>query len=258
MQTSAAKTRMTTIETMMILNIVAPTPARSTGCASLTVMNSNSMPSRSRESTSFALRPSAKTLLDESFDSQSDPPWAEHQSQGLPGVQFDLFPRPLPRMRFWYDSTPRIAQGACGFLLLCCRGLKSVFLGSLFLGSVNLLFGLEPVVEFRTRLTTSLDMEFVGSAPDSFFERKRLDRRFLRACGFWHEGLPPGLPYHRRYLVGVFKQVTNLAGQIRGMRSRICQGIWVSDLAGCARGLVLVVRVLAKGAGTVRLARRRK
>ena len=30
------------------------------------------------------------------------------------------------------------------------------------------------------------------------------------------------------------KQVTNLAGQIRGMRSRICQDRWVSDLAGRA------------------------
>ena len=31
--------------------------------------------------------------------------------------------------------------------------------------------------------------------------------------------------------VGVMKQVTNLAGWIRGMRSRICQDIRVSDLA---------------------------
>ncbi len=31
--------------------------------------------------------------------------------------------------------------------------------------------------------------------------------------------------------VGVMKQVTNLAGWIRGIRSRICQDIRVSDLA---------------------------
>ena len=51
-----------------------------------------------------------------------------------------------------------------GFLLLCLK---------------HLFFGLEPVVEFRARLITSLDVEFVGSSPDSFFVRKRLDRGFV-------------------------------------------------------------------------------
>src|SRR5713226_1729872 len=36
---------------------------------------------------------------------------------------------------------------------------------------------------------------------------------------------------------GVVKWVTDSAGQIRGMRSRICQDRWVSDLARCADGL---------------------
>src|SRR5437879_13551782 len=74
-------------------------------------------------------------------------------------------------------------------LVAMCRGLKSVFPGSLFLGSANLLFGLEPVVEFRAGLIALEDVQLVGSPPDSLFKRQRLDRRFFRACGFWHGGI---------------------------------------------------------------------
>jgi hypothetical protein len=38
------------------------------------------------------------------------------------------------------------------------------------LDAANLLFGLEPVVEFRAGLIAFSDIEFVGAAPDSFFE----------------------------------------------------------------------------------------
>ena len=41
------------------------------------------------------------------------------------------------------------------------------FVNGLFLGSVDLFFGLEPVVKLRARLVASLDVEFVGSSPDS-------------------------------------------------------------------------------------------
>jgi hypothetical protein len=34
-----------------------------------------------------------------------------------------------------------------------------------------------------------------------------------------------------RRAVGVVKRVTDFAGQIQGMRSWICQDMWVSDLA---------------------------
>ncbi len=99
-----------------------------------------------------------------------------------------IFPMAASSNRTWSNSTPRVAQakGACGRLLLCCQGLKSVFPGSLLLDSANLLFGLEPIVEIRAGLIASLNVEFIGSTPDSLFKRKRLDRRLLRACGFWH------------------------------------------------------------------------
>ena len=47
---------------------------------------------------------------------------------------------------------------------------KSPFVDGVFFGLANLLFGLEPVVEFRTGLITSLNVEFMGSWSDSFFE----------------------------------------------------------------------------------------
>jgi len=39
-----------------------------------------------------------------------------------------------------------------------------------FLSLLNLLFGLEPVVEFRAGLIASLELEFVSSLSDSLFE----------------------------------------------------------------------------------------
>ena len=45
----------------------------------------------------------------------------------------------------------------------------------------------------------------------------------------------------------VLKHVADLTGQIRGMRSRICQDVWVADLAGCVADFCFVVRLLAEG-----------
>ena len=61
-----------------------------------------------------------------------------------------------------------------------CRELLGS--GPFFLGS-DLRFGLEPVIEFRAGLIASLDVEFVRSMADAFFEGERLDRAFLCACG---------------------------------------------------------------------------
>ena len=47
---------------------------------------------------------------------------------------------------------------------------SSARLGYLLLCLKHLLFGLEPVVEFRARLITSLDVQFVGSSLDSFLK----------------------------------------------------------------------------------------
>ena len=48
----------------------------------------------------------------------------------------------------------------------------------------HLLFGLEPIIEFRARLIAALDVEFVSATLNLFFERKRLDRGFpcFRRC----------------------------------------------------------------------------
>src|SRR5713226_2067498 len=55
----------------------------------------------------------------------------------------------------------------------------------------NLLFGLEPIVQLRARLITSLDVEFVGSPLDLFFEWKRLDQGFRCTRRRWHLRVPP-------------------------------------------------------------------
>jgi hypothetical protein len=62
------------------------------------------------------------------------------------------------------------------------RELKSDFRDGLLLGAANLLFGLEPVVEFRAGLIAFSDIAFVGSSPYAFVTRKRLERgSFARA-----------------------------------------------------------------------------
>jgi len=88
------------------------------------------------------------------------------------------------------------------------------FLGSLFLGSANLLFGLEPVVEFRAGLIALLNVEFIGSSSYSFFERKRLDRRLLRTCGFWHGDYLRRLRYHRNSPVGRYAGLPHKLGRM--------------------------------------------
>jgi hypothetical protein len=49
----------------------------------------------------------------------------------------------------------------------------------LFLCHADLLFGLEPIVELRARLVATLQVEFVGSLPDLFFEGELLDSTFF-------------------------------------------------------------------------------
>jgi hypothetical protein len=50
---------------------------------------------------------------------------------------------------------------------------------------------------------------------------------------------------------GVLKQVTDLSGQIRGIRPRICQDRWVANLAGSPAGLRAVVRRLPEACGVL-------
>ena len=59
--------------------------------------------------------------------------------------------------------------------LILAASARFRFVNDLLLCLKHLFFGLEPVVEFRARLIPSLDVEFVGSSPDSFLEWKRLD-----------------------------------------------------------------------------------
>src|SRR5439155_9238811 len=53
--------------------------------------------------------------------------------------------------------------------------------------------GLQPVIEFRSGLIASLDVEFMGSLADSFFERQRLGRRFFCVGGCRHKDQPPAI-----------------------------------------------------------------
>jgi hypothetical protein len=52
---------------------------------------------------------------------------------------------------------------------------RSALVDGLLLGSANLLFGLEPVVYFRTGLIAADDVQLVGAAADALFERKCFD-----------------------------------------------------------------------------------
>ena len=55
-----------------------------------------------------------------------------------------------------------------------------------FFGSADLLFSLEPVVDFRAGLIAALDVEFMRSAADTLFEWKCLARGVFYACGGRH------------------------------------------------------------------------
>ena len=69
---------------------------------------------------------------------------------------------------------------------------KSAFVDGFFLGSADLLFRLEPVVQFRAGLIPSLDVQFVRSAEDTFFEWKCFDWGLLLCrCGGRHGISPP-------------------------------------------------------------------
>ena len=59
--------------------------------------------------------------------------------------------------------------------LILTSSVRFPFVDDLLLCLKHLFFGLEPIVELRARLITLLDVEFVGSSPDSLFEWKRFD-----------------------------------------------------------------------------------
>lgn len=63
------------------------------------------------------------------------------------------------------------------------RLITQAFVAGVFFGLANFLFGLEPIVEIRAWLIASLDVELIGSSPDSFFERTRRDLGF--GCRCW-------------------------------------------------------------------------
>ena len=50
--------------------------------------------------------------------------------------------------------------------------MSSVFSYTVLLSLTNLRFGLEPVLKFRARLITSLDVEFIRSSLDAFLDRE--------------------------------------------------------------------------------------
>src|SRR5207244_1325276 len=97
------------------------------------------------------------------------------------------------------------------------RNYTSLFVDGCLLSSQNLLFGLEPVFEFRAGLIALEDVQFVSSSPDSLFKRQRLDRRFFRACGFWHGDYLRRLRYHSF----LSERNGREDREIRGMRTRI-------------------------------------
>ena len=65
-----------------------------------------------------------------------------------------------------------------------CR--ESLGNGPFFFGATDLLFGLQPVVQFRAGFISSSDVEFVRSSADTFFEGERFARDLFCACGDRH------------------------------------------------------------------------
>jgi hypothetical protein len=64
------------------------------------------------------------------------------------------------------------AQRLAGRRVAGGERLFTSFVDRFLFGSADLIFGLDPVVYFRTGLIASLEVEFVGSVPDSLFEGK--------------------------------------------------------------------------------------
>jgi hypothetical protein len=107
----------------------------------------------------------------------------------------------------------------------------------LFLAPQNLFFCLEPVVEFRARFVASFDVEFVGSAPDSFFERRtsRSEVSLRVRVLAWESPLAMTVSQtvsDRKGTGGNWK------GKIRDLGCRILREGWDADFGG----LVGVVR----------------
>jgi len=62
------------------------------------------------------------------------------------------------------------------------------FVDDFFLGSADLLFGLEPVIELRAGFVAALDVEFVGAALDSLAKGSNEFDAYA-ACGIGAVGL---------------------------------------------------------------------
>src|SRR5438094_211435 len=105
-----------------------------------------------------------------------------------------------------------LTSSACtGFLLLCLT---------------HLFFGLEPVVEFRARLITSLDVEFVGSSVGLFLKRhleSELDQELLAHIEMaTEENLRRGMSaedarYAARRTIGEIEQIKEECRDVRGV-----------------------------------------
>src|SRR5713101_5252313 len=65
--------------------------------------------------------------------------------------------------------------------------MNSVFIDAVLLSLTNLCLGLEPVFKLRARLIASLDVEFVRSSLDAFFDREHFTIGGFCACSHWHE-----------------------------------------------------------------------
>src|SRR6267154_2113591 len=77
----------------------------------------------------------------------------------------------------------------------CFRIIESVFIHSFLPALKNLFFGLDPVIEFRSGLIPSPDVQLIGPAPDLFFEWKLLNLASLGGSG--HGGHLRRSRYHR-------------------------------------------------------------
>ena len=78
------------------------------------------------------------------------------------------------------EGADRVLPGP--YAASCVTVMSSVFIYTFLLSLTNLRFGLEPVLKFRARLITSLDVEFVRSSLDAFFDREHFAIGGLCAC----------------------------------------------------------------------------
>lgn len=138
----------------------------------------------------------------------------------------------------WTIESIWAAQRLAGWRIAGPQRLLGRFVdGRFLLGSSRFLFGMEPVVEFRTWSTASLEVEFVSSPSDSIFKRERFDWGFLcmRKCRHnhlrrlhWHTEAQTG---------GRTRQIAGAYGgglEVR-RRERCAKTAWQCERAPAAR-----------------------